>query len=307
MWEWAQKYEDPETVSKILANPEMLSFIDIPHIVFMKKGYGMLFERTGVLEGTYVFNITMIFSEIPTPPPGFHVKAVFTGAAYGLMGTDARGRDLAVGIVFGSRLALIIGLLTAVLSTVVGVLYGIVSAYLGGWRDELLQRIQETVSSIPVLPLLIILAFVMRPTVWILALLLVVFGWVGPVKTVRSIAYQIKEETYVEAARAVGCSSRRIIAKYISPQILPYMFALIALGVPGAILTEAGISFLLGVEGVSEPTWGRILHDAQAAGATMAGMWWWVLIPGFMITLSGLAFVLIGNALDRILNPMLKR
>jgi peptide/nickel transport system permease protein len=95
--------------------------------------------------------------------------------------------------------------------------------------------------------------------------------------------------------------------RYILPQILPYTFALIAFSVPGAILTEAGVSFLLGSQGALEVTWGRILNDAQKYSAVLTGMWWWVLPPGFMIALSGLAFVLVGNALDKVLNPRLIR
>ena len=144
-------------------------------------------------------------------------------------------------------------------------------------------------------------------TIWNLAFIMALFWWTGPVRTVRSMALQIKEETYVEAARAIGVGTRRMIMKYIANQILPYAFAIMALGVPGAILTEAGVSFLLGGRGVREPTWGKMLHDAHVAAATMKGLWWWVLAPGLMICITGLTFVLIGNALDRILNPMLRR
>jgi len=173
--------------------------------------------------------------------------------------------------------------------------------------DEVMQRIVETVASLPFLPILIILSYIMRPSVWILAILMAVFFWVGPVKTVRSMALQLKAQPYVEAAKALGASGWRIVGKHIAPQILPFFFASIALGVPGAILTEAGISFLMGAQGVSEPTWGRILHDAQRYSATINGMWWWVLSPGILIALAGLTFVLLGSALDRILNPKLKR
>jgi len=195
----------------------------------------------------------------------------------------------------------------AVISTVVGVLYGVVSAYLGGWVDEVMQRIQEIVASIPLLPILLLLSFLFKPTVWHLVTLMVIFYWTGPVKTVRSMALQIKEQPYVEAARALGASNWRIIVRYVMPQIIPYMFASIALGVPSAILTEAGVSFLLGAETATEPTWGMILSDAYLAGATISGYWWWILTPGILLTLTGLTFVFIGYALDRILSPTLKK
>jgi len=295
---WAREYETDENLEKILGRE---AFVNPLLILFSKTQPGILLGTAENLKGQY--NVIVQLS----PPTATTAKAVFTGSVFGLLGTDTLGRDLLVGIVWGSRLALLIGLLTAVLSETVGMVYGVVSAYKGGVVDEIMQRIIETIASLPFLPILIILSYTMQPTVWNLALLMVIFFWVGPVKTVRSMALQLKEQPYVEAAKALGASGWRIIARHITPQILPYFFASVALSVPGAILTEAGISFLMGAAGVSEPTWGRILHDAQRFSATINGMWWWVLSPGLLISLAGLTFVLLGSALDRILNPKLRR
>ncbi|MEM1951012.1 MAG: ABC transporter permease, partial [Candidatus Nitrosocaldus sp.] len=131
-------------------------------------------------------------------------------------------------------------------------------------------------------------------------------GWVGIAKVSRSIALQIKSLAYVEAAELMGQSSIKIIFRHIFPQLLPYTFASIAISVPGAIITEAGLSFL-GLGDPTMPTWGQILHDANLYGAAARGLWWWIVPPGLMIALTGLAFVLIGNALDAIVNPRLKR
>ncbi len=132
------------------------------------------------------------------------------------------------------------------------------------------------------------------------------FGWVGLVFTVRSMALQLRESLYVEAARALGATDRRIILKYIFPQVLPYTFASIALGVPGAILAEAGLSFL-GLGDPSVVTWGKLLHDAQQANAVLNNAWWWVVPPGLAIALVGMSFVFLGYTLDAILNPRLRR
>jgi len=295
---WARDYETVENLEKIRGRE---AFVNPLMILFSKPQPGILLGTAENLKGQY--NVVVQLS----PPTATTARAIFTGSVFGILGTDTLGRDLLVGIVWGSRLALLIGLLTAVLSETIGMIYGVVSAYKGGIIDEAMQRILETVSSLPFLPILIILSYIMRPTVWNLALLMAIFFWVGPVKTVRSMALQLKEQPYVEAAKALGASGWRIVGKHIAPQILPYFFASLALGVPGAILTEAGISFLMGAAGVSEPTWGRILHDAQRYSATINGMWWWVLSPGLLISLAGLTFVLLGSALDRILNPKLKR
>jgi peptide/nickel transport system permease protein len=146
----------------------------------------------------------------------------------------------------------------------------------------------------------------LKPSIWNLVGLLIAFGWPGTALVTRSMALQLKEETYVEAARAFGASHGRIILKYILPQTLPYLFASMALGVPGAILTEAAVSFL-GLGDPTKITWGRILNEAQASMATVNGYWWWVIPPGLMIMVAGTTFIFIGYALDTVLNPRLKR
>jgi peptide/nickel transport system permease protein len=296
---FAKRHETLENIQKMSGRER---FIDPLSILFSRAEPGILLGQAAPLKGTYKFVLQFSVFDIP-----IDAKAVFAGGVYGILGTDTFGRDLFTGIVWGSRLALLIGFLTAFISESFGVLYGIVSAYFGGAKDEIMQRLMEITASLPFLPILIILSYILRPTVWTLALLMAVFFWTGPVKTVRSMTLQIKEQPYIEAARALGASGWRIVFKHIAPQILPYFFALLALSIPGAILTEAGISFLMGAVGIREPTWGRMLHDAQRFSATINGMWWWVLSPGLFISLAGLTFVLIGSALDKILNPKLRR
>ncbi|RLI13823.1 ABC transporter permease [Candidatus Bathyarchaeota archaeon] len=296
--EFAKMYDTPENIARV--RPVDINPV---RILFSEAKPGIILGQAPLLRGTYVFQV---YIEFYSDKDYFEsARLVVCGAVYGPLGTDIYGRDLWVGLVWGSRLALLIGLVTAVVSTVVGVIYGVVSAYAGGLVDEVMQRIVELVSSIPLLPILIILSYYMEPSIWNLALIMGAFYWVGPVKTVRSMALQIKEEPYVEAARAIGVGRWRLITRYIAAQVMPYTFAVMALSVPGAILTEAAISFLLGGLAVRELTWGKILHDAREY--VLSGMWWWILPPGFMICFTGLAFVLVGNALDKILNPMLKR
>ncbi|MEM1742145.1 MAG: ABC transporter permease, partial [Desulfurococcaceae archaeon] len=127
----------------------------------------------------------------------------------------------------------------------------------------------------------------------------------GPQYTVRSMALQIREQTYVEAARALGASHARILLRYIYPQVAPYLFASIALSVPGYILTEAGLSFL----GLGDPTivtWGKILEEAANRGAFAYGAWWWILFPGLAIVITSLAFIMFGQAIERIIEPRLR-
>jgi peptide/nickel transport system permease protein len=128
----------------------------------------------------------------------------------------------------------------------------------------------------------------------------------GTAKVIRSIALQTRNFQYVEAAKLMGQSDIRVIFKHIIPQLLPLTFASIAIAVPAAILTEAALSFI-GLGDPSLPTWGQILHDANTADAASRGIWWWIVPPGLMIALTGLAFFLIGNTLDSIANPLRNR
>lgn len=301
---FARTFETEENIN-IVFGGGLEKVVDIIEIMFLKAEEGIMLEKSPRLNGEYIFSFTIY----TTDPQDTIDKITFivNGASYGVFGTDALGRDIFVGIVWGARVALVLGLVVAIVSVLIGVVYGTVSAYVGGWTDEILQRIQEFVISIPLLPLLLILAYTFQPTIWNLILLLIVFSWPGPVKTIRSMALQIREQLYITAAKAIGASTSRIVLRYILPQILPYTFALVAFSVPGAILTEAGVSFLLGAQGTLEITWGRILSDAERYSAVLTGMWWWVIPPGIMIAISGLAFVFIGTALDRVLNPRLLR
>ena len=233
-------------------------------------------------------------------------RLVIDGTCYGLLGTDNRGHDLWQGVLYGVRWALIIGLLASTLSVMIGTLYGVTSGYFGGMVDEVMLRVAQIVYSLPPLPILILLAALYRPSIWLIILAIVAFGWPGMVFVTRAMAMQVRQEPYVESAIALGASTPRVIFLYVLPQVLPYVFASIAFAVPGAIITEASLSFL-GVGDPSTLTWGRILHEAQTANAALNGYWWWVIPPGLGIALMGLTFVFIGSAMDKILNPRLRR
>ncbi|USS39895.1 ABC transporter permease [Thermococcus aggregans] len=282
------------------------TLMDATKVIFGKLNENIL-ENPEPLKGTYKFTILIKVPE-GSSVSFDNAKVIFTGRTYGWLGTDFKGRDLLAGIIWGSRVSLVIGISVAVVSVLVGIFYGVTSAYLGGWSDELMMRFQEFMASIPSLPILILMGayFGGHIKLWQIVVLLAIFGWVGIARVARSMALQIKEQTYIEAARVLGAGTGRIIFKHMVPQLLPYAFAQMALSVPGAVLSEASLSYL----GLGDPTavtWGQILHDAQVAGAAVNGYWWWVIPPGLAIALVGLTFVLIGTALDRVLNPRLRR
>jgi peptide/nickel transport system permease protein len=240
--------------------------------------------------------------------PDFKVdkpSIIVSGHVSGILGTDAMKRDIFTGIIVGIRWALIIGILTSVVSVAAGVLLGIVAAYFGGAVDWALTRLYELVYLLPVLPFLIVVSAVFKPSIWTFIAIICLFFWTGSYKTVYSMTLQIKEETYVEAARALGSSRWRIVFKHISPILLPYSFASMALSIPAIIVYEASVS-LLGLGDATIVSWGQILEAALSQGAVINNLWWWVIPPGLAIALMGMSFAFLGTALDKILHPKLK-
>ena len=267
----------------------------------------IVFSKSSInepLKGDYVFSIDLYGMNSENQIS--ESKLIIGGKTFGLMGTDELRRDLAVGLLWGTPLALFIGLVVSIASVALGLIYGVYAGYKGKKTDETMMRFNDVIYALPALPFLIILSVTISNSIFVMVGFLMIFGWVGVAKIARSMSLQIKIKGYVDAANIMGQKDSRIILKHIMPQLLPYAFASIAISVPAAITTEAGLSFL-GLGDPSFPTWGQILHDANTFGATARGLWWWVVPPGIMIAITGLAFVFIGNALDAIINPKLKR
>jgi len=261
-------------------------------------------ENGHVLKGNYLFLVNLY--DTRSHAKIIDSKLILGGKAFGIMGTDELRRDLIVGLLWGTPLALLIGISVAVGSVVVGLIYGVYAGFKGRKTDETMMRFNDIIYALPALPFLIILAVTISNSIFMMIGFLMIFSWVGIAKVSRSMSLQIKTKQYVEASKIMGQKDSKIIFKHIIPQLLPYAFASIAISVPAAITTEAGLSFL-GLGDPTFPTWGQILHDANVFGAAARGMWWWIIPPGVMIAITGLAFVFIGNALDAIVNPKLKR
>ncbi|MCZ6583611.1 MAG: ABC transporter permease [Thaumarchaeota archaeon] len=267
-------------------------------IIFSKS------SQHSVLKGNYIFLANLYGVQIENSITDSNL--IIGGKAFGLMGTDELRRDLAIGLIWGTPLALLIGISVAVGSVVMGLIYGVYAGFKGKMVDESMMRFNDVIYALPALPFLIILAVTISNSIFLMIGFLMIFGWVGIAKVSRSMALQIKIKGYVEASRMMGQKDSKIVFKHIIPQLLPYAFASIAISVPAAITTEAGLSFL-GLGDPTFPTWGQILHDANQYGAAARGLWWWIVPPGLMIAITGLAFVFLGNALDTIVNPKLKR
>ena len=234
------------------------------------------------------------------------LRLVAGGSVYGLLGTDGNGRDLAEGLAFGLPVALIIGIAAATVSTAIGTGLGMLSGYKGGRVDLVIQRAADIVNNVPLLPLLIFFVFVFGAQLWLILVLLVAFSWPGLTILVRSMVLGLSGSQEVEAARALGASSRHILVKHIFPHTAPYVFTQLIFFVPAVILAEAGLSFL-GLGDPTLPTWGQILEDGFRTGAVFLGYWWWVVSPGLLIVITAMTFMLLALAMEPVVNPRLRR
>ena len=264
-------------------------------------------DETGTiqpLKGDYVARVRVALAD-PADQVDW-VRVVAGGAVFGLLGTDGSGRDLAEGLLFGLPVALLIGLSAATVSTAIGTGLGLLSGYKGGRVDLLIQRAADVVNNVPLLPLLIFFVFVFGAQLWFILLLLVAFSWPGLTILVRSMVLGLGSSEEVEAARALGASSRHILLHHIFPHTAPYVFTQLIFFVPAVILAEAGLSFL-GLGDPSLPTWGQILEDGFRTGAVFLGYWWWVISPGLLIVITAMTFMLLALAMEPVVNPRLRR
>ena len=257
-----------------------------------------------VLRGNYTI---IVNAQVYHPEDSIgEVSFVLGGSAYGVMGTDSLGRDLATGLLFGFPVALLIGLVTAVLTTIIGTFMGILSGYKGGRTDTIIQRSCDIVANVPLLPILIFLIFILGQKLGLVILILIAFGWPGLTILIRSMVLQYHSSQLVEATRSLGASSWRIMFQHLFFQIAPFILAQMIFFTPAAILAEAGLSFL-GLGDPSIPTWGQILESGFSTGAVYAGYWWWVLPPGLLIVLAAMTFVLLTLGMEPVVNPRLRQ
>jgi len=192
------------------------------------------------------------------------------------LGTDGLGRDVAAGLVHGIRVSLTIGLVVVTIQALIGVVLGGLAGYYGGPADLALSRVFEVMMGIPTFFLIITVAAVFKPSIYLIMVILGLTGWVGIARLIRSEFLRVRAMDYVAAAQVLGASDARIMARHILPNAIAPVLVSMSFGVASAILTESGLSFL----GIGVPahvvTWGSILAVAQSNTTA----WWLALIPG---------------------------
>jgi peptide/nickel transport system permease protein len=266
-------------------------------------------HKPAVVSFGVVLGLTAVCMAAPLIAP-FDFDAIDLGAIRQVpswshwMGTDDLGRDLFTRILYGGRVSILIGLLSAIIATGLGSLMGAAAGFYGGRVDNLLMRITDVVYSIPTLPLLIVLASYSQAVVSSMALIIGLLSWMPTARVVRGEVLAIKERAYVEAARSLGATNLRIIFRHILPNAMGPIVVGATLAVGNAIILESSLSFLgLGVQ-PPIPTWGNMLMDAQA---TMATKPWLTIFPGLAILLVVLSVNFIGDGLQDALDPTAKQ
>jgi len=226
------------------------------------------------------------------------------GTSFGLLGATHRGMDIFSQLIYGTRISLYLGISVSVFSVIIGLIVGLAAGYLGRLVDELLMRITDILLVLPGLPLLVVLVAVLGASIENLILLLGLLGWMGFARLVRSQVLSIKERSYVEAAKAVGAGRFHIIFHHVLPSVMSLVYVSLASSVPGAVTAEAALSWL-GFYDPHRMSWGRMLNEAVVEASAVTS-WWWIIPPGLCISLLAASFILLGYALDDILNPKLR-
>jgi peptide/nickel transport system permease protein len=220
-------------------------------------------------------------------------------------GTDDLGRDVFTRVVHGARPSLQVGIFATMLGLAVGTVIGLFSGYARGTPDMLTQRFMDGVMAIPPLVLLLSLVSVTSPSLINIILILIIFIAPSSSRVVRGAVLSLKENQYVEASKSIGMTPVRTVTRHILPNMFAPIMVLATVTIGGAILVEAALSFLgLGVPPPT-PTWGSMLSRGNAAGSFERAPWI-ALAPGIAITLTVLAFNLIGDALRDVLDPRLR-
>ena len=226
------------------------------------------------------------------------------GSTDNLLGTDSLGRDVLSRLMKGARIALAIGVTTAIAAGILGAALGMIAGFSGGAIDYLLMRLTDGMIAMPFLVVALAIAVVLPPSIKTLVAILIFFGWAGYARIIRSTVLQLREAEFIQLAKVAGCSSRRILWRHISPNVTNTFVVLFTLQLATVIIAEASLSFLgMGVP-PPEPSWGLMLSDGRRFVDTA---WWISVFPGVAITLVVLSVNMLGDWLRVRLDPKFRQ
>jgi peptide/nickel transport system permease protein len=260
-------------------------------------GLGML--------GLFVFLAVFGSAIAPEDPDASSLDILAGISADHWLGTTEQGSDVFSQLLAGARVSIVVGFAAAAISAFLGATVGLIGGYFGGWTDRILDALENWFLVIPTLPLMIVLARLLDPSLTVLIAVIGLTSWAGTGRIVRAQVLTLRERAFVERARAMGAGDWYIIRTHVLPNTLPLIFANTVLIVAVAILSEAALSFL----GLGDPnriSWGTMLENAFQSGAPSAGAWWYVIPPGLCIALLVGAVSMLGYMFEEYVNPRLR-
>ena len=287
-----------------------------------RDALGQFMTRSDGIVGVAILAVFIVLALIPgllvgplqnvTTAPGDPLQAPSLAFPFG---TDEMGRDIMNLTVHGARISMTIGLMATLITIFLGAVVGIISGFVGGITDAVLMRICDFFLVLPTVVLALILAPVLldvigqdaelvgiRATLLVIVIAIGLTSWAATARIIRSQVLSIKERMFVDRARVVGSGPGWIMRRHILPNVVNLIVAQAVLTFATAIFTETTLSFI-GLGDPSAPSWGQILNAAESAGAPGLGAWWYIAPPAACVVMVVLAFTLVGNALDDVLNP----
>ncbi len=245
-----------------------------------------------------LFIIMAVFSgQIAPYDPWERFEAYSPPSREHILGTNDMGNDILSELICGSRVSIVVGFGAAIMAALIGVVIGLLAGYFRGLVDEIFMGATDVFLMIPTIPLIIILAAFLRPSFWILALIMGFLWWTTMARVVRSRALQIREMNFVESARSLGFSDFHIVFSDIFPNVYNVVLPKFMLTIASAMIAEASLSFL-GLGDPSMKSWGMIINFAFSRGGFLNGYWWWYLPPGLCITFFVSSVVLLSFAVE---------
>ena len=237
-------------------------------------------------------------------PTGINIKDALLGPSrQHFLGTDQLGRDIFSRMIYGSRVALSIGLVAVGIAAIIGLLLGSIAGFYGGWIDSLIMRFVDIMLCFPRFFLILSVVAIVGPNIFNVMVIIGLTGWMGIARLIRAEILSLKSRDFISASRALGASNFYIIFRHLIPNGIGPVLVSFVFGVAGAILTEAGLSYLgLGVQ-PPKPSWGNILFEGRAV---LGVGWWMILFPGLAILITVLSFNLFGEGLRDIINPRIR-
>jgi peptide/nickel transport system permease protein len=246
-----------------------------------------------------LFSLIAIFAPFISPyDPGFidQNSLLMPPSRLHPLGTDGLGRDILIRIIYGARISLAVGIIAVGISSLVGLFFGSLAGFYGGWIDGLIMRLVDILLCFPIFFLILAIVAILGSSIFNIMVIIGLTSWMGTCRLVRAEMLSLKGREFIQAAKVIGASDIRIIIRHLVPNAIGPVIVSAILGIGGAILLESGLSFLgLGVQPPT-PSWGNILIESKS---TLGIAWWLTLFPGAAILITILGFNMIAEGLKK--------